>query len=244
MVEADHPHAGGEHTPIIHERRFHLGPSPRGWGARGTAPLPRRTFRTIPTRVGSTPFASQVDPNSADHPHAGGEHESRKIASGDASGPSPRGWGAPAHSGSARRQKRTIPTRVGSTARLRGSRCRSWDHPHAGGEHLCRSPRRTRRRGPSPRGWGAPGEGPPPRTISSDHPHAGGEHARPGQDPGRVFGPSPRGWGALWIDKDLGKHLGHFRGCQKGRFSGSTHSSATSQRPEISISRRCVSPWV
>ena len=50
-------------------------------------------------------------------------------------GPSPRGWGAPLDGLASRRRKRTIPTRVGSTARARSNRSLPADHPHAGGEH-------------------------------------------------------------------------------------------------------------
>ena len=53
---ADHPHAGGEHPGFVEEHHAASGPSPRGWGAR----IPARCFcgigRTIPTRVGSTPW--------------------------------------------------------------------------------------------------------------------------------------------------------------------------------------------
>ena len=133
---------------------------------------------------------------------------------------------------------RTIPTRVGSTSTFH-FRCPSdSDHPHVGGEHDLQNGEHVKERGPSPRGWGAPRSVPlsitQPRTIptrvgstiikkcvqglGTDHPHAGGEHCIKFHPGTRNIGPSPRGWGALWIDRDLRRHLMHFLGLRRAGF--------------------------
>ena len=152
-----------------------------------------------------------------DHPHAGGENRKTSDFRQISGGPSPRGWGERVRPLGNVRRKRTIPTRVGRTRRIR-SRCRGCsDHPHAGGENWSSSSGDGFRRGPSPRGWGERGLHPERsverRTIPtrvgrtqqkrtgrrwcSDHPHAGGENVS--VDPPRScsVGPSPRGWGEL-----------------------------------------------
>src|ERR1035437_10157970 len=134
--------------------------------------------------------------NWADHPHAGGEHSENTFMWISAAGPSPRGWGALESLRNLKHNERTIPTRVGSTARRASLMACQSDHPHAGGEHILGWRGEGRGNGPSPRGWGAllgltatllAGRTIPTRvgsTISSacswylaaDHPHAGGEH--------------------------------------------------------------------
>ena len=123
-----------------------------------------------------------------------------------------------------RRNRRTIPTRVGSTNPTAIPAWTNADHPHAGGEHYLWSVTFANNVGPSPRGWGARFLGClcvrrlrtiPTRVGSTairghhkpewaDHPHAGGEHdLQPGC--GRlVTGPSPRGWGALPMGAQYG----------------------------------------
>ena len=176
----------------------------------------RQHARTIPTRVGSTSPARTTRNNRADHPHAGGEHRSARLRWRLARGPSPRGWGARDRPDRASEVRRTIPTRVGSTARDRHRARNLADHPHAGGEHRRALAPITGRAGPSPRGWGAPRSiysiQCPSRTIPTrvgsttldadsrsfipDHPHAGGEHRQQPPQPSYSRGPSPRGWGA------------------------------------------------
>ena len=132
---ADHPHAGGEHLWSVRKLAFVYGPSPRGWGAPPHIPLSRRRFRTIPTRVGSTPPRAPRLADTADHPHAGGEHPVRRADEIKGAGPSPRGWGALVEAARPVSSPRTIPTRVGSTLLRRYLVRLRADHPHAGGEH-------------------------------------------------------------------------------------------------------------
>ena len=211
-----HPHAGGEHALPNSVSVLRDGPSPRGWGALVLALGAGHKDRTIPTRVGSTAPGTRQQSESADHPHAGGEHRSQVFHARAAVGPSPRGWGAPNQTDILIHIDRTIPTRVGSTESHVEVVGMVSDHPHAGGEHQQTARWKRATNGPSPRGWGAPGRaekhGSTCRTIPTrvgstlteivgeyrerDHPHAGGEHHQ-----GRIMqtvaiGPSPRGWGA------------------------------------------------
>src|ERR1035438_928966 len=133
---------------------FARGPSPRGWGIRGTAAQPCRLPRTIPTRVGNTATGILGFLLSADHPHAGGEYHRMLSPELRGTGPSPRGWGIPQQRGIHDMPDRTIPTRVGNTRPARTSATQPTDHPHAGGEYWACGYRLGRVAGPSPRGWG------------------------------------------------------------------------------------------
>ncbi len=151
---SDHPHAGGENPDPGPRSSPRSGPSPRGWGERGRGSLQAHGGRTIPTRVGRTRSLSPPVLPSPDHPHAGGENESRHRAPNSRPGPSPRGWGERPLFNLDRQHPRTIPTRVGRT---KTARSKSWarsDHPHAGGENYQPKRQTFRRIGPSPRGWG------------------------------------------------------------------------------------------
>ncbi len=214
-VGTDHPHAGGEHVTSRAASAWVAGPSPRGWGARYRALQFGQLTRTIPTRVGSTLSPSPDEREWSDHPHAGGEHHTPTAKSQPRAGPSPRGWGALVSKRTDRARLRTIPTRVGSTAKKSPTSSANTDHPHAGGEHHVEFPDNRVASGPSPRGWGAQTgqrnsqnirrtiptrvgstvEGVNRFMPEADHPHAGGEHCTGRINPRRRVGPSPRGWG-------------------------------------------------
>ena len=191
------------------------GPSPRGWGEHVDADHGMGCARTIPTRVGRTRWTCTAKSPAADHPHAGGENSSTARLAMSRSGPSPRGWGEHDALALGRGAHRTIPTRVGRTARGSPSAGSIADHPHAGGENCPALVAGGLRSGPSPRGWGEP-LGPdadflalrtiPTRvgrtgrftrtsTATADHPHAGGENRAQSCFVLNLFGPSPRGWG-------------------------------------------------
>src|ERR1035441_2229257 len=164
--------------------------------------------RTIPTRVGSTSTFHFRCPSDSDHPHVGGEHDLQNGEHVKERGPSPRGWGAPRSVPLSITQPRTIPARGGSTIIKKCVQGLGTDHPHAGGGHCIKFHPGTPNIGPSPPGAGG-------STIrkkcvqglGTDHPHAGGEHCIKFHPGTRNIGPSPRGWGALWIDRDLRRHL-------------------------------------
>ena len=134
-AQADHPHAGGEHSSPVRKSSWPFGPSPRGWGAPKLAWRWLPCKRTIPTRVGSTLTLLAPPSPTPDHPHAGGEHSQANGGNLTSRGPSPRGWGARAYAVPWPVQQRTIPTRVGSTAKSTAFARAASDHPHAGGEH-------------------------------------------------------------------------------------------------------------
>ena len=150
-----------------------------------------------------------------DHPHAGGENITKTDYQTWPHGPSPRGWGKPVTTPHPVKESRTIPTRVGKTARHRGAGRGIPDHPHAGGENKVPLAQGQSLRGPSPRGWGKHNKKvrelrrtrtiptrvgktcslETPSTSYTDHPHAGGENSAIPTTRPCVGGPSPRGWG-------------------------------------------------
>ena len=150
----DHPHAGGEYFPRNSFSTLPTGPSPRGWGIHARGRWREPNGRTIPTRVGNTAECSPRARAVTDHPHAGGEYLMLSHSFTITTGPSPSGWGIPwiCHLQSV--ICRTIPTRVGNTARTSATAPQSPDHPHAGGEYAASNPSSASLRGPSPRGWG------------------------------------------------------------------------------------------
>src|ERR1019366_8879795 len=122
---ADHPHATGIiQTPPVY------GPSPRAWGERDRHNTNPPSLRTIPTRVGRTLPGSPLTVLRRDHPHARGENVARFSANRAEEGPSPRAWGERTCMSPSVDKVRTIPTRVGGTARRVSSARMISDHPH------------------------------------------------------------------------------------------------------------------
>ena len=191
------------------------GPSPRVWGKQSGCGSGLAMGRTIPTRVGKTSASGSWLPLAADHPHACGENLQMSGWICPESGPSPRVWGKLGKFVGDEEDVRTIPTRVGKTARPRLRRVPPSDHPHACGENIRIRFIAAAKRGPSPRVWGKldhpwhqrtdwrtiptrvgkttwVGS---PRATCTDHPHACGENYSRGYQMQPTNGPSPRVWG-------------------------------------------------
>src|SRR5271157_5410060 len=139
------PRAWGEHCFLS------AGPSPRAWGELILRSRKCSLLRTIPTRVGRTNcWILHLDADT-DHPHARGENNAVTLGNISEDGPSPRAWGERSHGPPQGRaggpsprawgrlreevvnmeETRTIPTRVGTTARPDLNRRGFTDHPHA-----------------------------------------------------------------------------------------------------------------
>ena len=200
----DHPHAGGENESLDGCGSSASGPSPRGWGEHMAVVVAAVVNRTIPTRVGRTSFFVAVFHRFTDHPHAGGENLIPTMILNTLPGPSPRGWGEPELAEARALLGRTIPTRVGRTARGSQSAGSIADHPHAGGENLVAKKQMLRHCGPSPRGWGeragVVGVVFGFRTIPT---RVGRTVSMSCAKISRA-GPSPRGWGELIAWRDVG----------------------------------------
>ncbi len=161
------------------------------------------------------------------HPHACGEHASKRVVGGALTGSSPRVWGTQPGNSCPGVRRRFIPTRVGNTE-IR--QCRGVPrsvHPHACGEHRWGRPTRLFDHGSSPRVWGTPNRCVfctdilrfiPTRVGNTEsmrflhryspvHPHACGEHKK--LRPTRVggLGSSPRVWGTLSIRISYFNHI-------------------------------------
>ena len=155
-VRPVHPHACGEHAGASSELTINAGSSPRMWGTPFRDVCSCYFSRFIPTHVGNTsrnPARSNVCPV---HPHACGEHTSRRFEILLSVGSSPRMWGTLEYDPEALAEARFIPTHVGNTPSHIPNRRMGTVHPHACGEH----PRLARRFlfffGSSPRMWGTP----------------------------------------------------------------------------------------
>ncbi len=197
FLTTDHPHARGENVSHTSRASALAGPSPRAWGEPSQNIEVLKRTRTIPTRVGRTKWCEMPRYPPPDHPHARGENGGSRHTIHLTAGPSPRAWGEPATARSRPGFRRTIPTRVGRTNSIPPSSPPAPDHPHARGENLMPSFRKSQTSGPSPRAWGErPSEGQDKdnrRTIPTrvgrthplasmvseapDHPHARGENA-------------------------------------------------------------------
>ncbi len=152
--------------------------------------------RFIPTPVGNTGWCPIIYGGEPVHPHACGEHSSRRTMVRRWVGSSPRLWGTPAPPKLWQIIVRFIPTPVGNTPWPASPSLPSPVHPHACGEHSGQLPGASAVNGSSPRLWGTRGEGgsghflqrfiptPVGNTLEPNsglfrmpvHPHACGEH--------------------------------------------------------------------
>ncbi len=153
-----HPHACGEHRMDGFEKAMGDGSSPRLWGTHLLRRWRHRNVRFIPTPVGNTCGTTIHCVLDAVHPHACGEHYTRRMRQHQASGSSPRLWGTRYRTRIGCSAVRFIPTPVGNTSPHRTARFSSTVHPHACGEHRGTPVRGFLHIGSSPRLWGTPGE--------------------------------------------------------------------------------------
>ena len=149
-----HPHARGEHSLTAWRETPKRGSSPRTWGTLARPGAATGAARFIPTHVGNTLSAAQLDGMPAVHPHARGEHEWEVAAAAANNGSSPRTWGTPSDRGHPARRTRFIPTHVGNTAPTGFTPKPQPVHPHARGEHRSAMKNGLHIYGSSPRTWG------------------------------------------------------------------------------------------
>ncbi len=139
------------------------------WGPRGW-----RRSRSIPTRVGTTAGVNTEKAREAVHPHACGDYLTKTGPPKIQIGPSPRVWGLQVGRGRPSRHRgpsprvwgllpedpqgavrvRSIPTRVGTTDRIRPRILGHTVHPHACGDYPEPDGAYGTIAGPSPRVWG------------------------------------------------------------------------------------------
>ncbi len=130
-----HPHACGEHNNSVGPIIMICGSSPRLWGTPVRLPSQPSAIRFIPTPVGNTISSPRTPPARAVHPHACGEHVSKKTKRSTIFGSSPRLWGTQHDRRRRGSGYRFIPTPVGNTRAVAASGERIPVHPHACGEH-------------------------------------------------------------------------------------------------------------
>ena len=151
-----HPHACGE-LCICHElKRQGCGSSPRMWGTQSDLRGRGGSGRFIPTHVGNSLIASDLDAGDTVHPHACGELLGNGIRIVISLGSSPRMWGTPEGRVHPEPRGRFIPTHVGNSYCVAPGRCREPVHPHACGELVSPREKGVLSIGSSPRMWGTP----------------------------------------------------------------------------------------
>src|SRR5665811_2041446 len=132
---AVHPHACGDHVVTHGDRLPYRGSSPRVWGPQVTWAKEHRTVRFIPTRVGTTTSDKRSATAMSVHPHACGDHSIARTIEVADPGSSPRVWGPRQTRWKPSRNRRFIPTRVGTTPDTPETVTQQADHPHACGDH-------------------------------------------------------------------------------------------------------------
>ena len=195
-----HPHARGDHHRASAFARSPVGSPPRPWGPLVPGFLGVSTPRFTPTPVGTTLVLDNRTDRLSVHPHARGDHGSRRWSVRWLIGSPPRPWGPRMVDPEEQDRSRFTPTPVGTTRpgdRRAGQRP---VHPHARGDHVSLPVLRRFRRGSPPRPWGPhlpnrswrpPGRFTPTpvgttssasmaRPTHPVHPHARGDH-RSGQ---------------------------------------------------------------
>ena len=150
-----HPHARGDLSQTKVRIGVMTGPSPRAWGSLEPAEQDPGARRSIPTRVGISPDAGHHGPHGAVHPHARGDLDTYGDCTWAGYGPSPRAWGSPGQTVTSDPLPRSIPTRVGISARDGRRARRAAVHPHARGDLSARHSGLAPIVGPSPRAWGS-----------------------------------------------------------------------------------------
>ena len=69
----DHPHECGDKSVVKRRNKKQRGSSPRVWGQVRRPPNNQRSYRIIPTRVGTSVFWLDIVLRYQDHPHACGD---------------------------------------------------------------------------------------------------------------------------------------------------------------------------
>ena len=210
-----HPHARGEHIFLKKLNLLQSGSSPRSRGTPTIFVCRIHVMRFIPTLAGNTSSDRRKATNLTVHPHARGEHSSRRHFPQLAHGSSPRSRGTHHRGTIGKPRYRFIPTLAGNTRPSIDNRKSTAVHPHARGEHFCRRFQDNSLFGSSPRSRGTPrvimpelstvrfiptlagnthDEGHPVKPHAV-HPHARGEHSMeiPGARPQNGSSPRSRG---------------------------------------------------
>ena len=130
----DHPHAYGDKSVQTSIQVLTIGSSPRVWGQETGCQDLEKTWRIIPTRMGTSRFQSLFWQRVRDHPHAYGDKELFKGDENYHEGSSPRVWGQARPAEMSGRKRGIIPTRMGTSTGIMRLWSKAEDHPHAYGD--------------------------------------------------------------------------------------------------------------
>ena len=149
--QVDHPRACGEHWWGAAVDVVDEGSSPR---MRGTLPLAHQLpvhVGIIPAHAGNTGWRRLAPNRPWDHPRACGEHDFQKIRVRVPLGSSPRMRGTRCSFLCPFMMQGIIPAHAGNTDIIHIANFRDKDHPRACGEHELSMPRKLTSSGSSPR---------------------------------------------------------------------------------------------
>ena len=120
FIPTDHPHACGDKTQKMIEKKYCEGSSPRVWGQDVIIFSFAYIHRIIPTRVGTRVIIVHTVIARQDHPHACGDKIFYNLFVVIPLGSSPRVWGQEHLVIPTKVFFRIIPTRVGTRRRTQG----------------------------------------------------------------------------------------------------------------------------
>ena len=152
-----HPHVRGDYSEGGEAWTRASGPSPRAWGLRGPSSPRTGMLGPSPRAWGLRFLAAPSRASWAGHPHVRGDYaRPPPLPSGLPGHPHVRGdYGGPP--GPRGRERRAIPTCVGTTTLPICMRLLRSGHPHVRGDYYLRGREWSGFTGPSPRAWGLQG---------------------------------------------------------------------------------------
>ena len=115
----DHPHAYGDKSARVLTCLRQQGSSPRVWGQGDDSAVDRTSPGIIPTRMGTSSSEMYGYGSLEDHPHAYGDKNQVQRNGLQYIGSSPRVWGQVFKTISKRSNSRIIPTRMGTSKKLK-----------------------------------------------------------------------------------------------------------------------------
>ena len=153
-IYEDHPHAYGDKLKSSKVSTHDGGSSPRVWGQVSQSCKIYKSYRIIPTRMGTSLWNYISHSYRQDHPHAYGDKGKIYGDSYKYEGSSPRVWGQVSRRPDSALSSGIIPTRVGTRPLPYYNDRANGDHPHACGDKDYNSALTYPATGSSPRVWG------------------------------------------------------------------------------------------
>lgn len=146
----DHPRLRGDHGQSSSAWSVPSGSPPLTRGPQSDANGYASVQRITPAYAGTTPRGRGPCSGRPDHPRLRGDHSSAFSMSFDTCGSPPLTRGPPTSSSPQMGHFRITPAYAGTTASIRPSHRRTWDHPRLRGDHPSFKPLETHSHGSPP----------------------------------------------------------------------------------------------